>query len=53
MNDPCKMCGSAVRIRNQSMPSLASRFDEQFPVRVCTNPRCDSNTGQMSFADVV
>lgn len=52
MPDPCKMCGSHVRIRYDKLPTLAAT-DNTFEVRVCTNHRCDSNTGQMSLADVV
>lgn len=33
--------------------SLANEITTTTGVRICTNPRCPSNTGQMSLAEVV
>jgi hypothetical protein len=42
--EPCKECGSAVRLRRETLPgSLAEPKGEQVDVRVCTNADCDTN----------
>lgn len=52
--EPCRICGAPVRIRHERGEMSAA--DASPPIverRVCTDPQCDSNTGQMSIADVV
>lgn len=49
--EPCKMCGSRVRIQRKNEPTLAG--DNFYEVRVCTNRECGSNRGMMSLADEV
>lgn len=54
MQEPCQICGSAVRVRKQRTErSLGDSSDTTGNVRVCTNGSCVSNTGEMSLADVV
>lgn len=51
---PCGICGGQVYERLvKGQMSLADTSPPLEVVRVCQNPRCNSNTGQMSLADVV
>jgi len=51
---PCGMCGSPVRERERKgQMTLADITPPIEIVRVCSNPRCGSNNGDMSLADVV
>jgi len=45
--DPCKMCGSEVRLRapSGSSPQRAPDPDGTVDERLCTNPECPTNTG--------
>lgn len=48
------ICGAPVREREKRVEqSLANEITTTTGVRICTNPRCPSNTGQMSLAEVV
>lgn len=51
---PCNICDSSVH--EQLVEGQMSFADARPPVhveRVCNNPECPSNTGEMSFADSV
>ena len=51
---PCGICGSSVReVKVKGQMSIADLTPPIETVRVCSNPQCLSNTGEMSFADVV
>ena len=41
MADPCRICGSPVRIRQKELRSLAGA--EIMEIRVCTNRDCETN----------
>jgi len=50
----CRICGGQVfeqRVRGEM--SIADDVPPIEIVRVCQNPRCNSNTGHMSISDVV
>jgi len=50
----CRICGGQVfeqRVKGEM--SIADRVPPIETVRVCQNPRCISNTGDMSISDVV
>jgi len=50
----CQICGSRVfeqQVKGEM--SIADRVPPVEIVRVCQNPRCNSNTGDMSINDVV
>ena len=50
----CRICGGLVhekRVKGEM--SMADRVPPIEIVRVCQNPRCDSNTGSTSISDAV
>jgi hypothetical protein len=50
----CRICdGQVFETRVKGSMSLADRVPPIEIVRVCQNPRCNSNTGDMSVSDVV
>lgn len=53
-DSPCKMCGSPVRVREEEAElSLADAVGERVWRRICTNPRCGSNTGDRTMSEAV
>lgn len=53
-NEPCKICGSAVRIEKREMGrSLGQLKGEEVDVRLCTSPECPSNTGKRALGSTV
>ncbi len=45
-DDPCRICGSPAHVRHvEGDKRLLDKFPRLVEKRVCTNPRCDSNTG--------
>jgi hypothetical protein len=50
----CGICnGTVYEISAERSMSFADRVPPVETVRRCQNPRCNSNTGQMSLGDVV
>lgn len=50
----CRICGGYVHERTVfGQMSLADVTPPVETKRICQNPQCNSNTGQMSIADVV
>jgi hypothetical protein len=50
----CRICGGNVYEKQvEGMMSVADRLPPIETKRVCQNPICNSNTGDMSLADVV
>lgn len=50
---PCRICGGKVYERLVPGPRMLSGKTEYDVKRTCQNPQCNSNTGDMSIADVV
>ena len=51
---PCRICGSPVYERLvKGQMSISDKTPPYDVVRECQNPKCNSNTGDMSIADVV
>jgi len=51
---PCGICGG--QVFEQMVEGQMSIADRTPPIevkRICQNPKCNSNTGDMSLADVV
>lgn len=51
--DPCKACGKPVRTIGTNREASLDNPTKESERRVCTNPQCDSNTGQGSLSTVV
>lgn len=50
----CRICGGQVLEQPvKGAMSIADRVPPIEIVRICQNPRCNSNTGDMSISDVV
>jgi hypothetical protein len=50
----CRICGGYVRERLvKGQKTLAELKGPIEVVRICQNPQCNSNTGNMTLADVV
>jgi hypothetical protein len=52
---PCNICGSPVRehLVQERSRGFGDRGKSYFTKRICQNPECDSNRGDMSLADSV
>ena len=41
---PCEVCGSEVRLTENRTPTYTAA-DDTVDERICTNPECETNTG--------
>jgi len=53
-DDPCNICAGEVQtIMREGQMSIMDVEPPLVPTRVCLNPKCPSNIGEMTIADYV